>query len=299
MFGRAVFVGRGLESLDLARYFLLHLLCFALLVALAHGYLFQWKVTLTASPFSLMGVSLALFLGFRINASYDRYWEGRKLWGAVLVESRNLARQALTLTTRDCETRPFVLGLSAFAAAMRNQLRGQAPDTGLAGLLPPEVLARVTRVRLVPMAVALWLGGQLRDWRERGQLQPDLAVKLEQSLDLLTAALGGCERIASTPLPSMATTTGVRGTSASAATADAAAVRMAVMVLPSITAKVWPVAGSINTMVLSSVGKPFCALPGTSVMSLVPGPTEPMTKRGRSKLRATSLAREAACTLRS
>ena len=174
---------------------------FALLVALAHGCFFQWKVTLTASPFSLMGVSLALFLGFRINASYDRYWEGRKLWGAVLVEARNLARQALTLTTRDCETRPFVLGLSAFAAAMRNQLRGQAPDTGLAGLLPPEVLARVTRVRLVPMAVALWLGGQLRDWRERGQLQPDLAVKLEQSLDLLTAALGGCERIAGTPLP--------------------------------------------------------------------------------------------------
>ena len=74
---------------------------------------------------------------------------------------------------------------------------------------------------------------------------------------------------ASTPLPSMATTWGVRGTSTSAATAEAAAVRMAVMVLPSITASVWPVTGSISTMVLSSVGKPFCALPGTSVMSLV------------------------------
>ena len=74
---------------------------------------------------------------------------------------------------------------------------------------------------------------------------------------------------ASTPLPSMATTCGLRGTSASAATAEAAAVRIAVMVLPSITARVWPVAGSISTMVLSSVGKPFWALPGTRVMSLV------------------------------
>ena len=63
------------------------MLALACAVAL-HGQLYHWKVTLTASPFSLMGVTLAIFLGFRINASYDRYW-GAQALGTVLVVARN------------------------------------------------------------------------------------------------------------------------------------------------------------------------------------------------------------------
>jgi len=174
---------------------------FACAVVWSHGNLFQWKVTLTASPFSLMGVSLAIFLGFRINASYDRFWEARKLWGAVLVEARNLARQALTLPGRGNEVRPFVLGLVGFAVAMRNQLRGHAADTGLDGLLPPALVARLVTLRYPPSAVALWLGNQMQAWRDSQQLDAMLAATMESSLNQLTAALGGCERIANTPLP--------------------------------------------------------------------------------------------------
>jgi putative membrane protein len=170
-------------------------------VVWAHGNLFHWKVTLTASPFSLMGVTLAIFLGFRINASYDRFWEARKLWGAVLVESRNLARQALTLIGPGCEVRPFVLGLIGFATAMRNQLREQAAHTDLRDLLPSALLQRLGSVRYPPSTIALWLGQQLREFRQRGALEPVLAAGMESSLNQLTAALGGCERIANTPLP--------------------------------------------------------------------------------------------------
>ena len=77
-------------------------------VVLAHGQLFLWKVPLTAGPFSLMGISFAIFLGFRINASYDRFWEARKHWGSVLVEARNLARQALTAIAPGRDVRPGV-----------------------------------------------------------------------------------------------------------------------------------------------------------------------------------------------
>ena len=61
-----------------------------------HGQLFLWKVTLNSTPFSLMGVALAIFLSFRINASYDRFWEARKQWGSVLVEARNLTPVSYT-----------------------------------------------------------------------------------------------------------------------------------------------------------------------------------------------------------
>ena len=170
-------------------------------VVLAHGQLFHVKVTLTSAPFSLMGVALAIFLGFRINASYDRYWEARKFWGVVLVEARNLSRHALTLTRGDVDARPFVLGLIAFAGTMRNQLRGRPREEGLDGLLPDEVLARVRTARFAPALVLLWLGQWVRDMREAGCLPPMLAQHMEGSLDALSAALGGCERIANTPLP--------------------------------------------------------------------------------------------------
>ena len=170
-------------------------------VVLVHGQLFHWKVTLTANPFSLMGVALAIFLGFRINASYDRYWEARKLWGQVLVETRNLARQALTLTDRSVESRPFILGLVGFATAMRNQLRGRERDVDLLGLLPADVIERMRGARTAPALVLLWLGQWLRARREVGHLDPLLAQQMERSLNELSAALGGCERIANTPLP--------------------------------------------------------------------------------------------------
>jgi putative membrane protein len=170
-------------------------------VVLVHGHLFHWKVTLTANPFSLMGVALAIFLGFRINASYDRYWEARKLWGQVLVEARNLARQALTLTDRSVESRPFILGLVGFATAMRNQLRGRERDVDLLGLLPADVIERMRGARSAPALVLLWLGQWLRTRREVGHLDPMLAQQMERSLNELSSALGGCERIANTPLP--------------------------------------------------------------------------------------------------
>ncbi|MDD2843465.1 MAG: bestrophin family ion channel [Rhodoferax sp.] len=170
-------------------------------VVLAHGQLFLWKVTLNASPFSLMGISFAIFLGFRINASYDRYWEARKQWGSVLVEARNLTRQALSFIAPGRDVRPFVLGLAGFASTMRNQLREQVATHETEGLLPQALRAQLAGARSAPTLVLLWLGQWLRDCRQAGALEPILAHKMEASLDGLSLALGSCERIANTPLP--------------------------------------------------------------------------------------------------
>jgi putative membrane protein len=170
-------------------------------VVAAHGQLFLWKVTLNASPFSLMGVSFAIFLGFRINASYDRFWEARKHWGSVLVDARNLTRQALTAIAPARDVRPFVLGLVGFASSMRNQLRGQQATEQTEGLLPDALRRRMVDARSAPTLVLLWLGQWLKDCRAEQQLEPVIAHKMENSLDSLSFALGSCERIANTPLP--------------------------------------------------------------------------------------------------
>ncbi|NHC05322.1 bestrophin family protein [Azonexus fungiphilus] len=170
-------------------------------VVAAHGQLLHWKVPLNASPFSLIGIALAIFFGFRINASYDRYWEARKLWGSILVESRNLARKASTCVAPGSGLRPFVLGIAAFAAALRNQLRGDPGLNGLGDLLPRDFAASLAGARNPANLILLWLGQRLAEERAAGRLEPILAHAMERNLDELSLAMGGCERILGTPLP--------------------------------------------------------------------------------------------------
>src|SRR5450830_210660 len=105
----------------------------AILVTVVHGILFDFKITLTAIPFTLIGLPLAIFLGFRNNAAYDRYWEGRKLWGELVHRSRSFSRQCQTLIEAavpasaqfglaDIRVRMIYRAI-AFAHALRHHLR--------------------------------------------------------------------------------------------------------------------------------------------------------------------------------
>ncbi|HLM48694.1 MAG TPA: bestrophin family ion channel, partial [Myxococcaceae bacterium] len=69
----------------------------ALVTAVAWGAreLFGVRLHFTPAPFQIAGVALAIFLGFRNNSSYDRWWEGRKLWGGIVNQSRSLGRQVM------------------------------------------------------------------------------------------------------------------------------------------------------------------------------------------------------------
>jgi len=63
---------------------LVALLLLSSFIVYFRGQFFEYKIPLNPTPFTLIGLALAIFLGFRNNASYDRFWEGRKLWGASL-----------------------------------------------------------------------------------------------------------------------------------------------------------------------------------------------------------------------
>ncbi|MGJ7527174.1 bestrophin family protein [Variovorax sp. GB1P17] len=197
---RMLFVWRGSVLPDIAPQ-LLWTTAFAVLVTVLHGQLFHWKVPLNFVPFSLIGLTLAIFLGFRNSTSYSRYWEARTLWGALLNETRSLVRQALTLTDAPAQAAVPAARLIAFVHALRHQLRGSDPAADLARLLSPQDCARLQAVRFKPAVLLLMVGEWLQDQRRQGQLDPMLAQAMEVPLGRLTEALGGCERIASTPIP--------------------------------------------------------------------------------------------------
>ncbi|PXW23575.1 bestrophin family protein [Paraburkholderia caballeronis] len=183
-------------------------LCLSIVAVASHDHILRITVNLSTVPFSLIGIALAVFLGFRNNASYDRYWEGRKLWGQLLNESRSLVRQAQTLAPNGGVTprvRELVNVLCALPHALRHQLRGTDPRDDLARHLPPALLDRVMASRFRPATLLLCAS----EWVQRGvQLEPRdqridgwAVVAFERNLNGLSDVIGGCERIVSTPLP--------------------------------------------------------------------------------------------------
>ena len=88
---------------------------------------------IAALPFSLIGIALSIFAGFRNSACYDRWWEGRKVFGQLLVDTRSLARQQYRLSRvpqDPAAARRAAFACIAFAHLLRHHLRGEAPGHG-------------------------------------------------------------------------------------------------------------------------------------------------------------------------
>ena len=157
---------------------------------------------LSIPPFTLMGVALAIFLGFRNTVSYDRYWEARKQWGALLIGARSLTREIASFAPDKVALQQRVARtLSAFAYALKHQLRGTDPRDDLACRLDAATLEQVCANRFVPPALLLCLA---RDFgtAQKTSIVSDLQLQsLDRNLNLLTEASGACERIANTPIP--------------------------------------------------------------------------------------------------
>ena len=159
---------------------------------------------LNPTPFSLIGVALAIFVSFRNNASYDRYWEARKLWGELLIRTRNLTRQAvgvLDSAPGDPDAQRLVALLCAFTYSLKHQLRSTDPADVLHRLLPAGDAERALARQYRPVHLLDDVSRLLAAWRRDGRLSDILFDGCQRQLDGLSAVVGGCERIATTPLP--------------------------------------------------------------------------------------------------
>lgn len=183
---------------------LLFMLAVGLLALLTHGRILGEKVPLDTAPFTLIGVSLAIFLAFRNNASYDRYWEARKLWGHLLIAARSLASQAITFVPAGQDgivRRRFIARLTALVYALKHQLRGTDATADMARLLAPADRAALKGKRFLPVALLHLLRGDAAGAEFRGGGAASHVWLLDQQLAELSTIIGGCERIANTPIP--------------------------------------------------------------------------------------------------
>jgi len=168
---------------------------------------------ITPLPFTLIGFALSVFLGFRTTTAYNRFWEGRTLWGALVNSCRNLSRHVHTWLGPQpgappvdawelAERRRRLLHHTiAFSHALRQRLRDEDDIDAYAALLDPPLCAALVRDVNRPQAIVAHLGEQLRQAYEAGLIHPQHVPMLEADLVAMTNIQGGCERIGSTPLP--------------------------------------------------------------------------------------------------
>jgi ion channel-forming bestrophin family protein len=150
-------------------------------------------------PFTLVGIALSIFLSFRNNTCYDRWWEARKAWGALIAEARGLARLLAVLLPEEEALRAACLRrLSGFAHALRARLRGE--DEAAAArpwLAPGEAPGGASAADAVLLALSADLAGALR----RGLLSDILFAHVEARVAALSQIQTACERLQGTPLP--------------------------------------------------------------------------------------------------
>ncbi|MBH0064603.1 bestrophin family protein [Psychrobacter sp. SZ93C1] len=158
------------------------------------------------APFTLLGIALSLFLGFRNNASYQRWWEARGLWGQLVYDSRSFARQVLSFVDDDTEAgrdaqRSMIHLTIAFSHAVRHRLRGTSPWQDVDPFVAATYHDSMRQSKNLPNYLMRLLGKQLGDVR-RQQLSSELMVQnMDERLTSMTIVLAACERIHYTPLP--------------------------------------------------------------------------------------------------
>ncbi|MBD1872369.1 hypothetical protein H6F75_02645 [Nodosilinea sp. FACHB-131] len=182
------------------------LLCAAFALGVLLLYSWGWPLASPILGSLVPSLVLGLLLVFRTNTSYERFWEGRKLWGSVVNLTRNLARQMWvaieTPQPGDYEAKmAAVRQLPAFAIAMKLHLRGEPPDGELASLLTADRFAKLRQMNNPPLEIAFWVADYLQTQQAQGSLNTHQLTYCLETLDDLVDALGGCERILKTPMP--------------------------------------------------------------------------------------------------
>lgn len=167
------------------------------------GYFFQ-PFKAPSLPLTLFGSALALFLGFRSTSAYQRWWEGRVLWGAMINASRSLSRAARSYLPdeegRDLQ-RAIILRQITYVHVLRCQLRRQDPREEALRFLSADEAAPSLRRNNVANGILDGTGRRVDQARQQGWIDTIQQASIESTLVDIANAQGGMERLKNTPLP--------------------------------------------------------------------------------------------------
>ncbi|TAH19585.1 MAG: hypothetical protein EAZ10_16370, partial [Oscillatoriales cyanobacterium] len=151
-------------------------------------------------------IVLGLLLVFRTNTAYDRFWEGRRCWGTLIIAVRNLARQIwVSISDREpddlAKKKSTLRLLVAFAIAMKLHLRQEPISSEIEPYVLPQQYENLKKMNNPPLEIAFWIGDYLTIQYEANNLDVYRLTAMNQLVNNMIEALSGCERILRTPMP--------------------------------------------------------------------------------------------------
>lgn len=163
---------------------------------------FKLQLYSTTVVHSLLGIVLGLFLVFRVNSAYDRWWEGRKLWGLLVNNTRNLSfKIASFLPEDDKETRAyFAQMIPNFVVSVKEHLR-KGVNLEELDIVGDRFLQRLKEKDHIPNAISLMLYEKLNAMYRNKVITGEQLFLVDKEMKQFSDILGGCERIRNTPIP--------------------------------------------------------------------------------------------------
>ena len=163
---------------------------------------FQVDIGIPLAIPSILGTAISLFLGFRTNSAYQRWWEARKVWGEIVNNSRTLARQVLNFGIGNSDSRTNIIHRQiAWNWSLAYRLRGLGWSNEADTYLSEQEIKRLKKSEHVPNLLLLEQERELTNLVKNGELDSFDLRKIDSTLKELCDSMGKCERIKGTVFP--------------------------------------------------------------------------------------------------
>jgi len=158
--------------------------------------------TSTVTMHSLLGFVISMLLVFRTNTAYERWWEGRKQWGALVNVSRNLAIRIAQIVPQNepLLRQYFRVLISNYAFSLKEHLRSRTDRSELEAHQQLDLDAIMSKAH-IPNALAQKLYAAILQLRTDGRVSEEQLLALDGMVHQFTDITGACERIRKTPIP--------------------------------------------------------------------------------------------------
>lgn len=151
------------------------------------------------SVYQILGFVISLLLVFRTNTAYDRWWEGRRKWGELVNDSRNLAVKLTALDLPQEENAFFARQIGNYALCIKEHLRS-GTNFELLDVTTDE-LAFLQQVDHIPSGLVELMYQRMNELKKKGLLSEEDILRLDRNLNGFLDVVGACERIKNTPIP--------------------------------------------------------------------------------------------------
>lgn len=160
------------------------------------------NIKISTAPFTIIGGALGFLLVFRTNTSYDRYWEGRKLWGELTNQTRNLAIKIENYCINNKDKAKEIMNLhNAFLNLVKMTIRDEKDYGSVEKFMNKDLFEKIKKHKRPHIVIAAIISYKIMELKKSKIIDEIEHMLISQNMDTIMNATGGIERIRRTPIP--------------------------------------------------------------------------------------------------